>query len=195
MSKEVENKRAKEKARWNRERAKRRQKAVEKRGTLLEGEGSKERSKARIAAPTGSEGELKARSKRTIEGARKSRSAIRKRRTKAPAKPKKTRYNGYLMDSGAELQFAKLLDEFGVKWVKNTTKKFPYKTARGSIRNYIPDFYLPDFEEWVEIKGRYYQTQNLKAQLDAVGQNIELIYSDEMRLPECCAHLRKESKV
>jgi len=186
----LEKRRAVEKARWNRERAKRRQMALNKRGSLLEGVGSKERSKARVGGSGASDGPLKPRSQRTIEGARKKRSAIRKRLTTKPPKAKKTRYGGFTMDSGAELLFAKLLDEFNVKWIKNTTKKFPYKTTKGTTRNYIPDFYLPDYDEWVEIKGRYYQTQNLKAQLEAVGSNIELIYSDEMRLPECCAHLR-----
>lgn len=113
-----------------------------------------------------------------------------KRKTAKKSKPKKSVYKGFKMDSAAELAFAKLLDDFGVKWEKNTTRKFPYVTKQGYRRNYIPDFYLPEYDEWVEIKGRYYQTSSLLAQLEAVGSNIELIYSDELRLPECCAHLR-----
>lgn len=179
-----------DKARWNKKKAERRQKAVERRAKRLEGTGKGKGSKALLGASEGVSGRTgkKVRVKKTVEQARKTRSLRRK-----PVKrPKKTTYKGYVMDSGAELAFAKLLDQFGVKWEKNTTKKFPYKTAKGYIRKYIPDFYLEEYDEWVEIKGRYYQTSNLKAQLEAVGPNIQLIYSDELRLPDCCAHLRVE---
>jgi len=163
-------------------------KKTNKISTRGEGAGSKERSKERLRLSSAPKG-------KTIERARKKTPRHSFRRKSAKTKPKKSVYKGFKMDSAAELAFAKLLDEFGVKWEKNTTRKFTYVTKQGYRRNYIPDFYLPEYDEWVEIKGRYYQTSNLLAQLEAVGPNIELIYSDELRLPECCAHLRSRTGV
>ena len=31
--------------------------------------------------------------------------------------------------------------------------KLEYKTRGGRMRNYIPDFYLPDFDIYIEVKG------------------------------------------
>ena len=95
-------------------------------------------------------------------------------------------YKGFQMDSGSEKKFAMLLDEEGIKWQKNSTVSFPYKDKKtGKRRKYIPDFYLPEYDFWVEIKGKYYQTYNLSEKLKAVGSNIELMYHNEIRLPRC----------
>jgi hypothetical protein len=169
---------------WAKARAQKAAERAEWRRKAMEGAGSKERSKRSIRAPIASDGEAApTRAKKTVEGARKKRPKGRK----PVKKPRKSTYKGFTMDSGSELKFAKMLDKHGVQWEKNTERKFPYTNSRGKTCNYIPDFYLPEYDEWVEIKGRYYQTKNLKAQLEAVGDNIELIYSDELRLPECVA--------
>lgn len=63
------------------------------------------------------------------------------------------------MDSGAERYFAILLDSVGVKWIKNDIdwKKFyRYTDSKGRKRKYYPDFYLPQLNIWVEIKGKRY---------------------------------------
>jgi len=92
-------------------------------------------------------------------------------------------YNGYKMDSGAELVFAKLLDEHKVRWEKNKTRFFYYYDVNGVRRRYYPDFYLFDYDWWVEIKGKFYKSDNDKLKLQSVG-NIELIMSDNIRLPK-----------
>lgn len=91
-------------------------------------------------------------------------------------------YGGFLMDSGAEKAFAMKCDSLGIKWVKNKDKFFEYKDNKGKTRKYYPDFYLADYERWVEVKGKFYEKLdpffNLK--LKAVP-NLVLIYSTEIR--------------
>jgi len=97
----------------------------------------------------------------------------------------RNQYKGYWMDSGAELQFAKLLDEHNIKWIKNTKTFFSYRDNSGKTRKYYPDFYLPGYDYWVEIKGLYYKHENDKHKLNAVGSNIELQYHNNIKLPSC----------
>ena len=63
---------------------------------------------------------------------------------------KKIQYNGFLMDSSWEFQVAKWLDLHEIKWTKKV-KGFDYEW-NGS-RVYYPDFYLPDLDLYVEVKG------------------------------------------
>lgn len=53
--------------------------------------------------------------------------------------------------SSYELEYVKYLDKNNIKWKANY-KKFPY-TFNNKIRNYYPDFYLIDSQEYIEIKG------------------------------------------
>ena len=96
---------------------------------------------------------------------------------------KKSIHNGYKMHSGSELQFAKLLDEHNIDWVKNSTQYFEFADSVGKTRKYYPDFYLPKYNTWVEIKGRYYIRPDDDLRRAAVG-NIQVIYHDEIRLPD-----------
>lgn len=87
------------------------------------------------------------------------------------------------MDSGSELKFAQLLDKYNIEWAKNCgAVAFKYKDSLEKERKYYPDFYLPKYDMWVEIKGRYYDNELTAYKLKAVG-NIEIIYSDKIQLP------------
>ena len=94
-------------------------------------------------------------------------------------------YKGYQMDSGAERAFAELLDSHDIVWSKNKDRSFPFIDDEGKARKYFPDFYLPEYNFWVEIKGKRYVRKNDHLRLAAVGDNIELIMSHELRLPSC----------
>jgi hypothetical protein len=63
-------------------------------------------------------------------------------------KAKDTKYNGYNFRSRTEARFAVLFDSIG--W------RYEYEPEKFELPNgvtYIPDFYLPDFKQWFEIKG------------------------------------------
>lgn len=89
------------------------------------------------------------------------------------------------MDSGAERAFAELLDDHQIRWSKNSTVWFDFIDSEGKTRKYFPDFYLPDYDFWAEIKGKRYVRIDDDLRLAAVGDNIELIMSHELRLPRC----------
>ena len=57
------------------------------------------------------------------------------------------------MDSTWEVACAEKLDELNIKWVRDPEMKLQYRTQRLRLRNYIPDFYLPDHDIYLEIKG------------------------------------------
>jgi hypothetical protein len=88
------------------------------------------------------------------------------------------------MDSGAERYFALILDQNGVKWIKNTSTYFNFVNSAGKTQKYFPDFYLPEYNYWIEIKGKRYIRPDDNLRLAAVG-NIQLIMSHEIRLPDC----------
>lgn len=99
-------------------------------------------------------------------------------------KPNSTRvtrsvYNGQQMDSGAELSFAKLCDSHNIQWHKNSTIFFEYAPGK----KYYPDFYLSEYNAWVEIKGKRYYRDDDPLRWASVP-NHYVIWSDNITLPE-----------
>ena len=96
---------------------------------------------------------------------------------------RKTRviYKGFQLDSGAELAFAQLLDAHNIAWVKNSTVWFEYAPNK----KYYPDFFLTDYDQWIEIKGRYYLREDDSLRWKSVP-NIEIIWSNDIKLPAVC---------
>ena len=60
-------------------------------------------------------------------------------------------YNGFDLKGSWELLVAKWLDSNNVKWT-NKTNGFEYNW-NDSIHIYFPDFYLPDYDIFIEVKG------------------------------------------
>lgn len=59
--------------------------------------------------------------------------------------------NKIWLDSSYEKRFIEILNKLNISWIKNK-KRFPY-TYEGTHRKYIPDFYIPEFDIWIEVKG------------------------------------------
>ena len=64
---------------------------------------------------------------------------------------KKSMYKDQLMHSSWELEVAMWFDDQNIKWSR-TTPGFKYEW-NNSIRTYFPDFYLPEYDVYVEVKG------------------------------------------
>lgn len=58
-------------------------------------------------------------------------------------------YKGILLESTWELELAKRLDAISVKWER--PEPLPY-IKEGQTHNYFPDFYLPDYDLYVDPK-------------------------------------------
>lgn len=60
-------------------------------------------------------------------------------------------YKGVKLHGKWELRYAQYLDEKNIRWFR-PTEQFAY-AFEGKQRKYTPDFYLPDEDLYVEIKG------------------------------------------
>lgn len=73
------------------------------------------------------------------------------------------------------------LDELGITWERDPSMKLAYKTRGGRKRNYIPDFYLPDHDLYIEVKG--YWTDAAKHKMrDIIKRNPDKICILESKL-------------
>jgi len=83
------------------------------------------------------------------------------------------------MDSSWEAKCAEKLDELGVKWERDENIKLKYIDKRAQTRNYIPDFYLPDYDIYLEVKG-YWTTAarwKMRSVMDRNPGKIRLLES------------------
>jgi DNA-directed RNA polymerase subunit RPC12/RpoP len=69
------------------------------------------------------------------------------RKGKISSIPKRIFYNKIKFRSGWEASFAQWCDSSGIKW------KYESKTFDLGNTTYTPDFYLPEFDCYIEIKG------------------------------------------
>ena len=89
------------------------------------------------------------------------------------------KYKEILLDSSWELELAKRLDELEIKWVR--PDPIPWVDGEGVTHNYFPDFYLQDYDLFLDPKN----PQAMKVQkkkLDCIltqYKNIVIIKSIE----------------
>ena len=75
-------------------------------------------------------------------------------------------YNGIMLDSKWELALAIRLDEINVTWIR-PEEPLPYIDNEGKQRNYFPDFYLPDYDIYLDPKNPH-AIQVQKPKLDII---------------------------
>ena len=66
------------------------------------------------------------------------------------------------MDSTWEVAMAKRLDKLNIRWDRDESIKIHYQNEKGKNKNYIPDFYLPEFKLFIEVKGYWTDTARYK---------------------------------
>jgi predicted nuclease of restriction endonuclease-like RecB superfamily len=88
-------------------------------------------------------------------------------------------YKDVILDSTWELTFVKRCDSMSIIWERKYVG-FSYIDIHGNQRKYYPDFYLPEFEVWVEIKG--YWTSEIKHKIESATKknNLNLIVLDKL---------------
>lgn len=77
------------------------------------------------------------------------------------------------MDSGWEVKLATYLDQRNICWVR--PGPVFYIDEKGKRRPYFPDFYLPDFNVYLDPKNPI-ATKKQKNKLDIVSTIIDLVY-------------------
>ena len=77
-----------------------------------------------------------------------------------------------MMDSTWEVAMAQRLDHLKITWDRREDMKLGYQSKTGRKRNYIPDFYLPDYDTYIEVKG--YWTDAAKHKMKSVQENNDV---------------------
>jgi len=89
---------------------------------------------------------------------------------------KKIRYKDILLDGSWEVLFASWCDANNIKWLKNTNFFNYYWKDKPHI--YYPDFYLPEFNVYIEIKG--YETERDRCKWNVLT-NLIVLKNKEIR--------------
>ena len=89
------------------------------------------------------------------------------------------------MDSTWEVACAKRLDELGVRWIRNPSIKLKYTTRGRRARNYIPDFYLPDHDVYIEVKGYWTEAARHKMKDVQTRHPVRIIILESLDEIEC----------
>ena len=83
---------------------------------------------------------------------------------------KKLTYKGVTFCSHFEREVAVYLDQINISWQRNE-KSFPAIMEDGSEKHFVPDFYLPDYDIFVESKGIWWTKEKRVKTFRAVEQN------------------------
>lgn len=82
--------------------------------------------------------------------------------------------------SGYERKFMVWLDQKGIVWQK-CKERFPYVDSTGKPHNYNPDFYLPEWDLYVEVKGMIRMNDPLKFQAFPEQKKLLLLEVEELK--------------
>lgn len=74
------------------------------------------------------------------------------------------RHKGYPMRSHSETRWASMMDFFGIRWLYEPRL---FKTQLGM---YLPDFYLPDMDAYLEVKGAQPTEEEIQKAEDVQAQ-------------------------
>ena len=96
-----------------------------------------------------------------------------------------------LLKSSYELTYCQYLDKNNIKWLYEP-KKFYMEDGK---TYYIPDFYLPEKNEWREVKGKWYEKSKIKfASFKKLYPNDIIKVVDKPQIMNIRKILREENK-
>jgi predicted nuclease of restriction endonuclease-like RecB superfamily len=84
------------------------------------------------------------------------------------------------MDSTWEVAMAERLDALGIKWIRNPSIKLKYLTRSRRVRNYIPDFYLPDYDLYIEVKGYWTDAARHKMKSVQINNDVKILILESL---------------
>ena len=92
---------------------------------------------------------------------------------------------GVSMDSTWEVACANRLDVLEIRWIRNPSLKLKYTTRGRRARNYIPDFYLPDHDVYIEVKGYWTEAARHKMKDVQTRHPVRIIILESLDEIEC----------
>lgn len=88
-------------------------------------------------------------------------------------------YNGVDLHGSWELAYAQYLDRQQIKWIRNK-ESFPYH-YEDKQRRYTPDFYLPESDVYIEIKGYKTAKDDAKWTQFPSNKKLEVLMEKELK--------------
>lgn len=87
---------------------------------------------------------------------------------------KKFKYKEVWMDSSWEVELAQWFDENYIKWARDKKIKFRWIDSENISHTYYPDFYLEDYNVYVDPKNRFLQEKD-KEKIDYVRNEYKIV--------------------
>lgn len=75
-----------------------------------------------------------------------------------------------------ELFVSELLNKHGIKWFRGNALK--YKDQNNATHRYSPDFYLPDMDAYIEVKGYFSEKDKNKMNLTLQQNKVSIVLID-----------------
>jgi hypothetical protein len=100
-------------------------------------------------------------------------------------------YNGIELDSKWEVDIAILLDELNIKWTR--PEPIEWIDSVNKKRRYFPDFYLLDYDIYLDPKNPILMEQQ-KEKLNIVSKQINLIFGDVDMIKIMLTRLRSSTE-
>lgn len=89
--------------------------------------------------------------------------------------------NEVVLHSGWEFLVAEYLDNNNIKWTNIIDEELLY-FWEGNERRYYPDFYLPEYDKYIEVKGYERERDLKKWNIDDLNNRLILIKINEVNL-------------
>jgi len=89
-------------------------------------------------------------------------------------------YKGVWLDSSWEKYFMMRCEMLNIECKKNFTQWFSYYNKQNEKRKYYPDFYLPKYNIYIEIKGYFPDEEKHKLQSVLINNKLSLIVLDKL---------------
>ena len=86
----------------------------------------------------------------------------------------------YSYQSAYEREFMRYLDDHNIKWIKNR-ERFRYKDEENKEHYYIPDFFLPEYDLYIETKGCVRHSDPLKFQAFPENKKLVLLLANDLQ--------------
>ena len=99
-----------------------------------------------------------------------------------PFYSKRCKVNGIILDSTYEKRFAESLNENNIEWIR-PKRWFKWIDKKQQTRRYLPDFYLPEYDVYIDTKNSYLMRKDREKIENVIRDNgINLVVIDELSL-------------
>lgn len=78
-----------------------------------------------------------------------------------------------------ELSLANWLIDNNIKFISHNMKGIKYKDKDNKMRYYYPDFYLPDFDIYLEPHAKYFWDEKFEWKMKEIEKQVDIIYFNE----------------